>query len=170
MRRIGQRVALMGVSAFGLACLALASTPRGALLVWNASACMPRGLYLARPVEEATVGDVVTAWLPDAARDLAAARHYLPVDVPALKRVRAVAGATVCAADTSISIDGVPIAARRLADGLGRPLPTWSGCQTLTDGQIFLLSEASADSFDGRYFGPISSTQLIAKVRPLWTY
>ncbi len=164
------RVVIVGAMGLGLLCLALATTPHRSVLVWNASASMPRGLYLARPAGGAEVGDIVTAWLPEAARALAAERRYLPTDVPVMKSVRAVAGTTVCASDAGVSIAGKMVATRRASDGIGRVLPTWSGCQTLADGQVFLLAETSSDSFDGRYFGPISVTQIIAKVRPLWTY
>ncbi|MGE3476036.1 MAG: S26 family signal peptidase [Rhodospirillaceae bacterium] len=169
-QRTPHRVVIVGAMGLGLLCLALASTPNRSVLVWNASASMPRGLYIAQPAGGAEVGDIVTAWLPEAARTLAAERRYLPTNVPVIKSVRAVAGTTVCASDAGVSIDGKLVATRRASDGIGRVLPAWSGCQTLADGQVFLLAETSSDSFDGRYFGPISVTQIIAKVRPLWTY
>jgi conjugative transfer signal peptidase TraF len=138
------------------------------LLVWNATASVPRGLY-ARTPGAPSKGDLALTWLPAAVRGLAAERRYLPYRVPALKPVAAIAGDTVCASADSISINGTPVATRNTADHLGRELPSWHGCQTLTTAQLFLLSTYAPDSFDGRYFGPTDTADVIEKVAPLWT-
>ena len=49
-------------------------------------------------------------------------------------------------------------------------MPLWSGCQTLTPNQIFLLSTYAPDSFDGRYFGLSRTSDIIEKVTPVWTF
>ncbi|NJO35955.1 MAG: S26 family signal peptidase, partial [Rhodospirillales bacterium] len=35
--------------------------------------------------------------------------------------------------------------------------------------EVFLLMEGVADSFDGRYFGPVPTASIIGRLAPLWT-
>jgi len=137
-------------------------------LVWNASASVPIGLYAARSPDGVRSGDLVAAHVPSTVAQLMAERGYLPSRVPMLKHVAATAGQTVCRFGESISIDAKPVARARLRDRVGRPLPSWSGCRTLGAGDVFLLNPASADSFDGRYFGPVPARSITAILTPLW--
>lgn len=156
----------------GLALIGLATTldfvirpaPR---LIWNASASAPIGLWTIDPYARFRAGDMVLAHTPESVRSLAAARHYLPANVPLLKRLAARDGDDVCALGYEIFVNGVKVADRRTADRQGRPLPWWSGCELLRDGRVLLLMDAP-DSFDGRYFGPIDEDALIGKAVPLW--
>jgi conjugative transfer signal peptidase TraF len=136
-------------------------------LVWNASASAPLGLYLITPDTQIESGDMVVARLPLRTRDLADGRYYLPINVPLVKRVAAIAGDEVCALGTSIYRDGRWIAVRKMVDGKGRTMPRWQGCHILRGGQVFLLMDAP-DSFDGRYFGITEPADIIGKARPLW--
>ena len=106
--------------------------------------------------------------LPPDAAALAAQRGYLPMRVPLLKRVGAIAPQHVCVFDALVWIDGVPVAAVRPADRLGRPLPSWPQCRQLRPGELFLLSAANPASFDSRYFGPVSASAVIGIARPVW--
>jgi conjugative transfer signal peptidase TraF len=156
---------LAGLGAGALALtLAFPPAPR---LVWNASPSVPVGLYRVWPGARVATGDTVVVRLPDAARELAARRRYLPASVPAVKRVAATAGARVCARGAAISIDGGRVATRLAADRRGRPLPWWRGCRTLATDEIFLLASDSPRSFDGRYFGPSPRRDVIGRARLL---
>jgi type IV secretory pathway protease TraF len=108
------------------------------------------------------------AWPPPAARRLAATRHYLPANVPVVKRVAAAAGDRVCAAAVRIRINGRAAGVRRRADRSGHPLPRWTGCAKLGPGQVLLLGSAGPDSFDGRYFGLTEQAAIIGKARMIW--
>lgn len=55
-----------------------------------------------------------------------------------------------------------------MADRLGRPLPTWHGCRRLESGEVFLLNPAEPDSLDGRYFGTLLRTNIVARLCPVW--
>jgi len=156
----------LGVAALGLT---IASPPRPRL-VWNASASAPIGLYRIAPRAPVAEGDLVVAWLPPPARALAAQRRYLPSNVPAIKRVAAVAGARICAAGAMLTVDGRAVARRLAADRLGRPLPRWLGCRTLRADELLLLNPASRASFDGRYFGVSRIADVVGTARPLWTW
>ncbi|WP_343521279.1 S26 family signal peptidase [Sphingomonas sp.] len=165
LRRRGLAVAL-GVAALGLIIVA---PPRPRLL-WNASASVPIGLYRVGAAPAPAPGELVVAWLPGPARRLAAQRRYLPGNVPAIKRVAAVAGARICGIGATLTIDGRAVAHRLAADRLGRPLPRWEGCRTLRIGELLLLNPASPASFDGRYFGASRTSDVVGTAHPLWTW
>ena len=165
-RRLRRRAALVAIPA--LCALATAVAPPTPRLVWNASPSMAIGLYSLSPGEPATADELVVAWPPSGTRRLAAARHYLPSNVPLVKRVAAMPGDEVCALDARIFINGSPSVTRRSADRQGRPLPWWEGCVRLREGQRFLLVAASPDSFDGRYFGVSERADILGKARLLW--
>lgn len=164
--RLRRRAAVLGA---GIACLGLTiALPPLPRLVWNASASAPIGLYSVSPGATLQRGDMVIAWPPAAARQLAASRHYLPSNVPLVKRVAGIAGDTICAADRMVTVNGRPVAMRRAADAEGRDLPAWQGCIRLGPGMLFLLMTKTPDSFDGRYFGPTLAQDVIGKATPLW--
>jgi len=137
-------------------------------LVWNASASVPVGLYAARPPRLVKRGDLVAAHAPEPIARMMAARGYLPLRVPMLKHVVGIAGQTICRSGLTVSVDGTRVAKARGHDRMGRPLPSWSGCRILRPGEVFLLNPASADSFDGRYFGPVPARGIVAVLAPLW--
>ena len=157
--------ALVGCTAVPLAASALWKPPT--LLVWNASASAPKGLYRLRAQAAVGRGDMVVAWTPEPARELAAMRRYLPANVPLVKRVAAVAGDRVCAADNTILINGRRVAARLQWDAAGRSMPWWNGCRRLRVGEYFLLMD-HALSFDGRYFGVTRGKDVIGRAQLLW--
>lgn len=168
--RIDRRIATGTALVAGLV-IALGATliaPPRPLLVWNASASAPPGLYLASDPSDVERGDMVVARMPLASRNLAARRHYLPANVPLVKRVSAVSGDRVCAHGRSISVNGRRVVLRRERDGQGRPMPAWTGCFTLQKGALFLLMDTPA-SFDGRYFGATTRTDMVGKARLIWS-
>lgn len=141
-------------------------TPR---LVWNASVSAPVGLYRVTPGATLRPGDMVVAWMPKSLRYLAATRHYIPDNVPLVKRVAAAPGDSVCALGQEILIDGEWVAMRRVRDGAGRPMPWWTGCRTLREDEFFLLMANVPDSFDGRYFGISAGSEMVGKAQLLWS-
>ena len=170
-RRRGRRrprvplvLAGLGLAALGFATLA-APAPR---LVWNASASAPVGLYWVSRTAPAR-DDLVLATLPPDARRLAADRGYLPVGVPLVKRLVAVADDVVCAVGDAVFVNGTYVATRRNRDSFGRALPRWTGCRTLAADEVFLLMAHVRGSFDSRYFGPVRCATIIGRLVPLWT-
>jgi conjugative transfer signal peptidase TraF len=162
------RSAAAAVAAFTVTALvaSLLWQPRP-LLVWNASASAPIGLYAVSSLDDVRAGEMVIAWTPEPSRSLAAERRYLPSNVPLVKRVAAVAGDRVCAIGEAIWVNGRHVGARRDADGRGRPMPAWTGCRDLLEGEHFLLMD-SPDSFDGRYFGVTRREDLLGRAVLLW--
>lgn len=156
--------------AIGLLALGLGGTialPPRPLLVWNASASVPVGLYAVDGATGVDVGDMVIARMPREFRALAARRRYLPLAVPLVKRVTAVSGDRVCAFGHRILINGTLVASRRRVDGRGRPMPWWQGCTLLRGGAVLLLMD-SPSSFDGRYFGPTLEGDIVGRAHLLW--
>ena len=156
---------------FGFCIGSLAVTvvlPPRPLLVWNASASAPVGLYWVLLSARIDAGDMVIARVPASVRLLAAERHYLPANVPLVKRVAAVPGDTICALGERIFVNGRRIAMRLVYDRAGRLMPWWHGCVRLGSNAYFLLMTDSPASFDGRYFGPTETENIIGKVRLLW--
>jgi conjugative transfer signal peptidase TraF len=142
--------------------------PMPTLLLWNASASAPVGLYAINPLREPAVGEMVAVMPPPALGRIMAERHYLPIGVPFLKHVAARPGALICRRAATVTIDGRRVATAKSADSHGRHLPVWRGCRVLRDGELFLLNPAP-DSFDGRYFGAVPATGLLGRATPILT-
>jgi conjugative transfer signal peptidase TraF len=140
------------------------------LLLWNASASVPTGLYLLRPSTSLRVGELVAVTpLAPLARFMAA-RSYLPLGMPLLKHVGALGGQTVCRSARTVTINGTVVATALGHDSHGQPLPVWQGCHTLHAGEVFLLNRTAMASFDGRYFGVLPVATVTARAVPLWTF
>jgi conjugative transfer signal peptidase TraF len=164
-RLLGWSIALGGLASALVATLLIEPRP---WLVWNASASAPVGLYAVGEAGPLARGDMVIARLPAEFRLFAARRHYLPANVPLVKRVAARAGDEVCAAGARVTVNGRLVAHRLDRDGAGRPMPWWSGCAELGTGEVFLLMTDSATSFDGRYFGITDAGDIVGRARLLW--
>jgi conjugative transfer signal peptidase TraF len=142
------------------------TTPR---YIWNASNSVPIGLYRLQPATQLTVTELVAIQPPDLLAAFLDLNGYLPIGVPMLKRMLALPGQTVCRNGLTIAVDGIDIGYARERDGRGRPLPTWRGCRVIADGDVFVMNLQSADSLDGRYFGPLPASAVIGKAVPVWT-
>jgi conjugative transfer signal peptidase TraF len=164
---IRRRFLLAGVVA--TATLATIVLPVARIAVWNITASVPTGLYVIRSKTSLHVGERVAIKPPPVVRRLIGERGYLPTGVPLIKRIAAVSGQRVCRFRHGVTIDGAFAGAARARDRLGRPLPVWSGCGTLRTGELFLMSPAVPDSFDGRYFGPLTLEHVIGRAVPVWT-
>ena len=164
-RRTAKLLALGSIAA--VPALSSLAVPLPRLLVWNASASAPRGLYLVVRGSSVRTGDLAIAWPPAGARALAARRGYLPANVPLVKRIAAAGGDRICTSGRRITIDGRTAAIRLLLDAKGRAMPHWSGCRTLGAGQYLLLAD-HLWSFDGRYFGVTGRSEILGRARLLW--
>jgi type IV secretory pathway protease TraF len=105
------------------------------ILIWNASASVPIGLYYVQPEDLLVVPDLVVVTPPEPVAWFLAQRDYLPRGVPLLKQVLALPGQTVCRNHLVVMIDGVVMATARERDHRGRPLPDWQGCKMIAEGE-----------------------------------
>lgn len=137
--------------------------------IWNVSASVPIGVYRVDPIDRIDVADLVVVVPPGPLADFLAERSYLPTGVPMLKRVLALAGATVCRHGNAIVAYGMVYGRALDRDSSDRLLPTWQGCRVVPDGQVFLMNWDAADSFDSRYFGPLPIASIVGRAVPVWT-
>jgi conjugative transfer signal peptidase TraF len=147
--------------------LLFASLGKRPMLIWNASASLTVGLYRVTR-QSPQVGDTVLVRLSLRMAALAARRAYLPPSAYLLKPVAAAAGDLVCDLGARIYVHGRLAASARRFDARGRAMPRWQGCRRLSLGELFLLAE-NPNSFDSRYFGPVSSSTVIARADLFWS-
>ena len=166
--RIGAHPAV-ALTSFGLGCVGLAVLGRPTpLVVYNASASAPLGLYRVTATARIRRSDLVLVRTPPQVRRLAADRGYLPLGVPLIKRVVALGGERVCVKNRIVTVANRPLATQLTADRLGRPLPLWAGCRPLQADEVFLIMVDAPASFDSRYFGPVSRRAILGRLTPLW--
>jgi conjugative transfer signal peptidase TraF len=171
MRTVSDRLVILTTTVLSVLTILLASVVRSPYrLVYNPSESAPRGWYGVGLPRDLSVGRFALVRLPDDVARLADERRYLPRSVPLLKRVAAVSGQRICERDGVVEIDGSQVARAKTRDGIGRRLDAWTGCRTLADGELFLLSRNTESSFDSRYFGPIDHTRVIGRAIPVWTW
>lgn len=146
------------------------ATTHDPLVVWNASASVPIGLYSVQSIGKLAVTDLVVARPTNELSNWLTERAYLASGALLIKRVAALPGQSICRNGRAVTVDGIDMAEAQERDHLGRPLPTWSGCLSVAPGQVFLLNWDEPSSLDGRYFGTIPLEKLIGRAVPLWTW
>ncbi len=160
------RIGLGG--AVGLLLLAAADRVHAPVLVWNATASAPIGLYrvLHRTPRR---NDLVLVPTPQSVTALAAARGYVPLHVPLVKRIAAMRGDRVCTQGDAVVVGRTVVALRVAFDHQARPLPYWEDCRSLRADEVFLLMRDAPYSFDSRYFGPVQTSTVIGVLEAIWT-
>ncbi len=137
--------------------------------IWNLTPSVPLGLYAVQSPDRLTVTTLVVATPPEPLATALSDGGYLPRGVPLLKRIFALSGQTVCRRGAQITVDGITAAPARERDLRGHPLPVWQGCRVIADDEIFLMNWDASDSLDGRYFGPLPRSAVVARAVPIWT-
>ena len=162
-------IAAIGVLALGFVCFA-------AGLRVNTTRSIPVGLY--RIIDEPVEKGAYVVFCPPKLDviDEARARGYIPAGFcPGdygfmMKRVLATGGDTVISADEGVSVNGelLPLSAPLATDKAGRAMPRYPFSDyTLGNSELLLMSDVSGTSFDGRYFGPVSLSQVRGVLRPV---
>ena len=91
--------------------------------------------------------------------------------VPLLKPVVAVAGDRVVLSAEGMRVNGrlLPKTAPLFRDAAGRSLHPWPfGTYVVEEGVVWVASTYNRGSYDSRYMGPISISQIRARLRPVW--
>jgi conjugative transfer signal peptidase TraF len=140
-------------------------SPAPALI--NESPSLPVGLYVRLAGATPIRGSVVAIPQP------ASARAYLdrlgmPAGVLLLKRVAGAGGDRVCAGPAMVVTPERQVAVRR-TDRRGVELSAWNGCRVLGADELFLLGDTPS-SFDSRYFGPVSRSEVTGVYREVLTW
>ncbi len=152
------------VCAFALLDIFRPATP---YVFYNKSESAPIGWYLLTPEERPKRDAIVAAFAPEKARNVAATRDYLPAHVPLVKTVWATAGDRICSENRVIKAPNRPDIHAEAQDALGRIMPGWTGCITLSETQFFLVSPHVQNSWDSRYFGPVEKDNILGVVKYL---
>ena len=138
-------------------------------LIWNVTASAPIGLYAVQPPDGIEITDLAVVAPPEPVASFLEAGGYVPRGVPLMKRVLALPGQKVCRENLLVTVNGIAMGTARERDSHGRNLPVWQGCRTIAEGEVFLMNWQSADSLDGRYFGPLPARSIVGRATPLWT-
>ena len=175
------RVVVM-CAALGVGVVTLNVTLRLAGLQWSLTGSMPPGVYRVTH-DPLTRGQIVAVCLPPPIAQFGWQRGYLS-KLPALrllsecpggyqallKRIAAVEGDVVEVRPEAVLINGQRIerSATQEVDRWGRALPhvPW-GTYTLKSGELWLLATYAVNSWDSRYYGPVSVADVFATARPM---
>lgn len=174
MKRVLKRVVL-GIAAVSVAMMGFALA--GARI--NTTASYPMGVYweVNAPLERGAM--VIFCPPKTSVFDEAKARGYIGAGFcPGgyglmIKKIMAVHGDHVAVSAEGVYVNGelVPNSKPFNADKAGRPMPHyWADGQTLSDRQVLLMSDHSPLSFDARYFGPVSESQIRSVIQPVFTW
>jgi len=163
-RRIWGGIAFITVGAVALS-TAVDLPP---VLLWNASSSVPIGLYRLQSIDDLSPRLLVAVAAPDPIAAFIADRGYLPPDIPLLKHVAGLPGQIVCRFGRSVTVDGISLGETQHTDRRGRLMPVWRGCRRIASDEVFLMNPDAENSLDGRYFGPIPRSAILAEAIPIW--
>jgi conjugative transfer signal peptidase TraF len=151
-------------SMVGIAMLCAGAADPNPRLVWNFTPSIPTGLY---SVEERSWarGDYVALRPTGQLQQTLRSTGVLKDGRLLMKRLAATEGDEVCRLEGQVTINGKPTVHARS----DQQLPSWSGCRVLNAAEVFILGEAD-NSFDGRYFGVTSATDIVGPLRPILTF
>lgn len=141
----------------------------------NTSHSAPIGFYrsISNPMER---GSFVAVCLSDEAARFGLERGYIHQGScengaePVLKRVIAMSGDAVRLKDTALFVNDkfITSASVQHFDSHGRPLEFRNEFEMkLSPQELFLFSDHDPRSWDSRYFGPVTRSQIISVVTPL---
>lgn len=163
----GATILLLGVACYaaGARINTTRSIPVG--LYWTSSAPVAKGAYVLFCPPQASVFDD------------AMGRGYIGAGFcPGgygfmMKRILASENDAISIADDGVRVNGelLPLSAPIKTDKAGRPLPRYpSNSFRLGNADVLLMSDVSATSFDGRYFGPVNRSQIKSVISPVITW
>jgi conjugative transfer signal peptidase TraF len=139
-------------------------------LIWNASESVPLGLYRVQSLRRLFATELVVALPPEPLATFLANSGYLPKGVALIKHILALPQQIVCRRELTIIVDAMEVGDARERDRRGRVLPSWQGCRTVQEGEVFLMNSDEPASLDGRYFGLLPTATIVGRAVPLWTF
>ena len=128
-------------------------------VILNETASMAKGLYVRLgEVADLKRGDIIAMPMNSTARNYLVKKLGYPKDTMLIKRVAGLSGDLVCRQGSVVTINQRTLVAAS-SDRQGIPLPAWHGCRTLSTNEVFILGDHPS-SFDSRYLGPVSRSEL----------
>lgn len=164
-----------GVPLFTLSALSATAMAFGIRI--NTSYSLPLGLYATTNDSEAELVEFCPAepFASESASRSYRTRGFACPDgaVPLLKPVVARPGDLVIVSPEGIVVNGhlLPKTYPIPFDAGGRPLKAWpTGLYGVHEGTVWVASTYNAGSYDSRYMGPIQTSQIRRRLRPLWLF
>lgn len=137
-----------------IACLTIGQV--GQIFFINRTSSMPKGIYAKTTSHNLKSGDIIVLIIDQFKNNL-------------IKYIAGISGSEFCFDENrDLWIDGISTAQDNTQKYPQDP-PTQSTCQTLKHDELLVLGE-HPDSYDSRYFGLIKTSQVIAKVKLLWSF
>lgn len=144
-------------------------------LVWNATPSIPEGLYLSKDVlpGEPLRREEVVCWRHGELGRLMD-RGYVEPKIRVCKPVMGFAGDLIEAEEGRVTLktaQGTLVASVAVSaeDSKGRPLPNaLQGLTAVPDGTVVVLAADQVKALDSRYLGPVPTTMLTKRLKPLW--
>lgn len=170
IRRLGPRTArpvvVLGSAASLVLGLLWARDLGTPIVISPLSASVPPAVYRVLPDHAWSRGALVLFMPPAAAH-----RAWLGGRGPRsrnwwIKMVAGLAGDTVCALDTALTVNGTVIA-EVPPPALAPDRPALRGCEVVAPGMVYLAG-LHPRSLDSRYWGPVDNAAVVAKVEPLF--
>lgn len=142
-------------------------------IIFNYTHSEPYGFYQLKVLKpsEYQRGMTVIFPVPGPFQALVFGRGWINKGTPLMKQIWGLAGDTVCITNKDATVNGRYLGPIKSVDYYGRPLPVLRGCFTVQKGYFFPAGNYIANSFDGRYFGPVPLSDIQAEAeRTSWTF
>lgn len=138
-------------------------------VILNETPSMAKGAYVrVGEVDDLKSGDIIAMPMNSAARNYLVKKLGYPEDTMLIKRVAGLSGDLVCRQGSVVTINKRTLVAAS-SDRQGIPLTAWHGCRTLSINDVFMLGDHPS-SYDSRYFGPVSRSELAGIYRAAVTW
>ncbi|TCD46910.1 conjugative transfer signal peptidase TraF [Chlorobium sp. N1] len=137
-------------------------------LIYNYTDSLPHGFYM---IENELVrkGSLIAFHPAKKIQRMMTERGYLREGGYLMKFVAAEPGDSVCTRQGKLQINGEDFGRILETDRKGKRLPAYRYNGRLEEGYLVAI-KGKEDSFDSRYFGPISKESVIGIARPLWLF
>lgn len=146
----------------------------------NTTPSLPMGIWKVSKELSIQRGHYVSACIDPAkpAMQTAVELHFLADGhckggyAPLLKQIVAVPGDTVTLTDAAVTVNGkeLPNTATMKFDFITELPSVQRGTYTVQAGHVWLIANENPRSFDSRYFGPVSYSEIEHTLRPALTY
>ncbi|VBB08466.1 peptidase s24/s26a/s26b/s26c [Lucifera butyrica] len=135
---------------------------------FNLTNSVPIGIYKVVPGSTVGIGEYVVFDLPDRIANQIEGRSWYDRNIPLIKRVEGLPGDQFEIRNYGFFINDSYIGPVFQADTAGLPLPQDHGVHTVRPGRFLPVAADIPNSFDGRYYGDVATSQIRAIVKPIW--
>jgi conjugative transfer signal peptidase TraF len=138
-------------------------------VIINETISMAKGVYVrSGDTQSLKRGDVIAMPMNASAKTYLRDQLGYPGETLLIKRVVGISGDTFCRQGAVVTINDRSVTALR-QDTQANLLPSFSGCRALPADQVFLLGDHPG-SFDSRYFGPVTKSELSGTYKAVMTW